>query len=88
MVVDTAEFVDYTGQRKSLELRAGALKPGTRVLVVDEWIETGAQVKAAIELIERQGGVVAGVATINVDVNDNTRVLIERYNCQSLWRDG
>jgi hypothetical protein len=75
VVVDTAEFVDYTGQRKSLELRAGALKPGTRVLVVDEWIE-------------RQGGVVAGVATINVDVNDNTRVLIERYNCQSLWRDG
>lgn len=64
---DTAEFVDYSGQKKSLEMRPDAFAAGARVLVVDEWIETGAQIRAAISLIERRGGVVAGIATINVD---------------------
>ena len=83
---DRAEFVDYTGQRKALELRVGAVQPGARVLLVDEWIETGAQAKAAIELIEGQGGVVAGVAAVNIDVNEGTRPLITKYNCQSALR--
>lgn len=53
VVSDVMGFVDYTGQMKSLELRKGAITPGTRVLLVDERIETGSQVKAAVELIER-----------------------------------
>ena len=56
VVSDAIGFVDYTDQVKSLELRKGAIEPGTRVLLVDEWIETGSQVKAAVELIEGQGG--------------------------------
>lgn len=82
--VERAEFVDYTHQAKALELRAGALKPGARVLVVDEWIETGAQVRAAITLIEAQGGLVAGIAAIHIDLNEQTRTLFEKYNCQAL----
>ena len=84
---DTAEFVDYTEQKKSLELRVGAIPTGTRVLVVDEWIETGAQVRAAIELLEKQGGVLIGVATINMDDNAVTRQLRNKYQCHSVWRD-
>ena len=53
---------------------------------IGEWIETGAQAKAAIELIEGQGGVVAGVAAVNIDVNEGTRPLITKYNCQSALR--
>ena len=39
---DRVDFVDFTGQSKSLELRAGAVQPGVKILLVDEWIETGA----------------------------------------------
>jgi adenine phosphoribosyltransferase len=81
--VDTCTFIDYTGHEKSLELRADAIKRGTRVLVVDEWIETGAQVKAAIQLIEGQGGVIAGIAAINIDDNEATRPLLETRRCVS-----
>ncbi len=81
VAVDIAECVDYTGQRKTLELRRDALKPGTRVLVVDEWIETGAQVWAAIQLIERQGGVIAGIASLHMDDNEQTEPLRARYPC-------
>src|SRR5690242_3019454 len=62
--VDSVECVDYTGQRKTLELRRGTLTPDIRVLLVDEWIETGAQIGAAIQLIEGQGGVIAGIASL------------------------
>ena len=81
VAVDVAECVDYTGQRKTLELRWDALKPGTRVLLVDEWIETGAQVWAAIQLIKRQGGVIAGIASLHMDDNEQTEPLRVRYPC-------
>lgn len=81
---DRVEFVDYSGQPKSLELRPGAIEPGAHVLLVDEWIETGAQAKAAIALIEGQGGVISGIATIGADRNENTRPLFEKYNLQAI----
>lgn len=81
---DRETFTDYSGQEKTLELRVGAVGPGTRALVVDEWIETGAQVTAAVTLIERQGGVIAGIAGIHMDGNPTTRRLAERYPCRVL----
>ncbi len=36
------------------------LSAGMRVLLVDQWIETGGTMKAAIELLERLGAAVAG----------------------------
>ena len=84
---DAIDFVDYTGQTKSLELRTGTVKPGMQVLLVDEWIETGAQVAAAIGLIEQQGGIVAGIATINIDDNTRTQSLRAKYRCHAVWRN-
>jgi adenine phosphoribosyltransferase len=84
--VERAEFVDYTKEHKALEIRLNAVTRGMKVLIVDEWIETGAQMKAAIELVERLGGVVVGVATINMDENNLTRALREKYNCQAIRR--
>lgn len=84
---DMLNFVDYTGQSKSLELRAGAVQPGAKILLVDEWIETGAQVKAAAQLIEQQGGKVAGIASISIDVNEKTRSLLETYHCHAVWME-
>ena len=82
--VDRVEFTDYSGQQKALEMRVGAVSPGTRVLVVDEWIDTGAQATTTIALIERQRGVVAGVAGIHMEDNPVTRSLAERYPCRVL----
>lgn len=33
---------------------------GMRVLIVDQWIETGGTMKAAIKLVEKQGASVVG----------------------------
>lgn len=45
----------------SLEMHVDAVQPGQRVLVVDDLLATGGTVEAAIDLIERQGGRVAGI---------------------------
>ncbi len=82
---NTVDFTNYAGEERFLELRTSALKPGSRVLLVDEWIDTGAQVAAAAELIEQQGGVIAGIASINMDFNEQTRLLQERYTCHIVW---
>lgn len=82
---DRMPFVDYTGERKSLEIRRDAIRPGQRALVTDEWIETGAQVAAAIALIEGQGGAVAGVVTLHMDECERTRDLARRYPVRQLW---
>lgn len=76
---------DYTGNEKSLSIRRGALNVGVRILIVDDWIETGAQMAAAIELIHSEGGKIAGVAAINIDENEATAKLMRAYRCHSVW---
>jgi len=82
---DSVTFVDYTGETKSLELRRDALSPASRVLIVDEWVETGAQLNAAILLVEKQSSLVIGITTINMDENDSTRAIRAKYRCHSVW---
>jgi adenine phosphoribosyltransferase len=45
-----------------VEMHVDAIKPGERVLIVDDLLATGGTVAAAIELVERLGGSIAGVA--------------------------
>ncbi len=78
---DEVEFVNYTQRPQSMELRVPACRPGTRVLLVDQWVETGGTIGAAIELIERQGGVIAGIATICIEETPETKALQEKYRC-------
>lgn len=78
------EFEDYTKIRKGLELAPGVLSPGDRILLVDEWIETGAQARAAAQLIEAQGAMIAAITGIAIERNERTRDLFQRYRCRPL----
>jgi adenine phosphoribosyltransferase len=46
----------------SLEIHEDAIKPGQWVLVVDDLLATGGSARATINLVERLGGKVVGVA--------------------------
>ncbi len=81
---ESIEFTDYSGITKQLEISTNALQPGDRILLVDEWIETAAQIKAAIQLIENQNAIIAGIATINMDTNDATAHLDQKYQVHRL----
>jgi len=45
-----------------VEVHEDAITPGQRVLIVDDLLATGGTVSAAMELIERLGGHIAGIA--------------------------
>ena len=77
-------FVDYSKRNKTFEMSKKSIKKGERVLIVDEWIETGSQVKAAIRLVEKQGGEVAGIAALFAEKTSTTRILFEKYNCKAI----
>lgn len=57
------ESVDYDLEygKATLEIHIDAVKPGQRVLIVDDLLATGGTIKAASELVEKLGGVVAGI---------------------------
>ena len=48
----------------TIEIQADAVSPGQRVIVLDDLIATGGTMQAAIELVQQQGGTVAGAACI------------------------
>ncbi|MCR5095074.1 MAG: adenine phosphoribosyltransferase [Lachnospiraceae bacterium] len=48
----------------TIEMHKDAIKPGQRVLIVDDLIATGGTIKAMIDLVEQCGGVVAGVLVL------------------------
>lgn len=83
---DCEDFRDYSGELKRLEIRRDILPPEARVLLVDEWIETGSQIQASAKLIEAQGGIIVGIATINMDENDTTAKISRKYRVHTIWK--
>ncbi|MCI5725050.1 adenine phosphoribosyltransferase [Fusobacterium sp.] len=53
----------------TLCLHKDAIKPGQRVLIVDDLLATGGTVEAAVKLVEKLGGVVAGLAFL-IELNE------------------
>ena len=48
----------------TLCMHKDAIKPGQKVLIVDDLLATGGTIKAAIDLIEELGGIVVGAAFV------------------------
>jgi adenine phosphoribosyltransferase len=48
----------------TLEIHQDAIAPGDRVLLIDDVLATGGTVKATMDLVEKCGGVVHGVAVL------------------------
>ena len=78
---DSASYTNYSGRTQDMEIRKPAFAPGTRVLLVDQWVETGGSMHGAIQLVEQQEGKVAGLVTIVMETNENTENYRKKYPC-------
>ena len=76
---DSASFTNYSGRTQDMEMRKPAFAPGTRVLLVDQWVETGGTMEGAIALVEQQGGEVAGMVAIAIEETDRANALRARF---------
>ena len=68
----------------TLEIHQDGIKPGQRVLVVDDLLATGGTAKATCRLVERLGGTVASVAFLIELTFLNGRDQLQGYDVYSL----
>ena len=68
----------------SLEIHLDAIQPGQRVILVDDLLATGGTMAATVQLVEKLGGTVAGIAfAIELDFLKG-RTKLDNYDVYSL----
>ncbi|MEG0687034.1 MAG: adenine phosphoribosyltransferase, partial [Erysipelotrichales bacterium] len=68
----------------TLCMHKGDIKPGQRVIIVDDLLATGGTIKATVELVEQMGGIVVGCAFLIELKELDGRKLLSNYNVLSL----
>lgn len=70
----------------ALELHKDAIEPGQRVIIADDLLATGGTSLATAKLVEKLGGIVAGVIFV-IELSElNGRELLRDYEVKSLVR--
>ena len=85
---DSASFTNYSGRTQDMEMRKPAFAAGTRVLLVDQWVETGGSMHGAMQLVEQQQGKVAGVVAVVIEDCERTAEYRKKYPCISAIQPG
>ncbi|GFR35810.1 adenine phosphoribosyltransferase [Thermobrachium celere] len=67
-----------------LEIHKDAIKPGQRVLIVDDLLATGGTIAAVAKLVEQLGGEVAGMCFLIELTGLNGREKLSKYDVESL----
>lgn len=70
----------------TLCLHKGDIKPGQRVLIIDDLLATGGTIEATIKLVEESGGIVAGMGFLVELVDLEGRKKLEGYNVFTLMQ--
>lgn len=70
--------------RDSLEMHVDALEDGERILIVDDILATGGTALATAELVEKAGGVVAGMVFLSELINLKGREKLKNYSVVTL----
>ncbi|MBP3348874.1 MAG: adenine phosphoribosyltransferase [Clostridia bacterium] len=67
-----------------LYMHSDAIKPGQRVLIVDDLIATGGSAMAAAQLVEKLGGIVSGFVFVSELTALGGRQVLKDYPVESL----
>ena len=70
--------------QSALEIHAGDIPAGARVLIIDDLLATGGSLKAAASLIEQAGGVTAGIGVVIELIGLGGRAALSEYDIFSL----
>jgi adenine phosphoribosyltransferase len=75
--IELAAPRDWRGRETTLRLQRHVIEQGERVLVVDDWAETGSKALTARRLIEECGGVYAGLSLLVDQLPSGVRAQLE-----------
>ena len=82
MVVTAIDYALEYGTA-TIEMHKDSIKPGQRVLIVDDLIATGGTTKAMVDLVESLGGEVVGIVVLMELAGLEGRKRIEGYRLDS-----
>ena len=68
----------------TIEIHKDAIKPGQKVVIIDDLIATGGTIEAIIKLVEGLGGEVVGICFLMELEGLNGRDKLEGYNVESV----
>lgn len=82
--IDISYDLEYGSN--TLSMHKDAIKKGQKVLIVDDLLATGGTIKASIEMIEKLGGEVVGLAFL-IELTDlNGRDKLQDYKIRTLMQ--
>lgn len=82
-----SSYIDHRNSVRSMRIRKDSLKPGQKILLVDNWIETAATISTCLTLLDEAETEVAGIAAFGIDYNDATARLIETGKVRVIVHD-
>ena len=85
--VELAASPDWRGIETTLRVQRHAIGEGERVLVVDDWAETGSKALTARRLIEACGGLYAGLSLLVDQLADDVREQLDPVATVALAAD-
>ena len=76
-ILISQNYITHPDKDKALEIKQGHVTAGDKLLIVDEWVETGVSMRCCINLLEKLGCVIVGLATIGIDYREETKDWID-----------
>ena len=70
----------------TIEIHSDAIRPGQKVLIIDDLLATGGSAKAAAELVEKLKGKIAGIAFVIELTSLKGREKLSRYDVYSMLK--
>ena len=67
---------DYRGKTRELSALRSQFAAGDKVLLVDDWIETGSQALTALDLVTACGAELLGISVLIDEAADSARELL------------
>ncbi|AIO19022.1 Adenine phosphoribosyltransferase [Candidatus Izimaplasma bacterium HR1] len=83
-VIEVSYDLEYGSN--TLCLHKGDIKPGQRVLIIDDLLATGGTIEATIKLVEESGGIIAGMGFLIELIALNGRKKLDGYNVLTLMK--
>ena len=78
------ESYDLEYGQATLEIHKDAIKPGQKVIIIDDLIATGGTLEAIIKLVERLGGIVVKICCL-IDLHDlGGKEKINKYDIETV----
>lgn len=78
-----SEDYDLEYGSATLEIHKDAIKPGQKVVIIDDLVATGGTLQAIIKLVERLGGQVVKICALIELVDLNAKELLKDYTIES-----